>query len=195
MFDFAWSEIALIGVVALVMIGPKDMPVAIRAAARAMKKARRMAAEFQTHVDEMVREADLHEVRDGINTLRGANLRGIVERAVDSDGAIRRTLRDDPFADDPGRATMTGPRPPGPIGVSAPAGSEAGMEQGAIAPPPIGTARTVDLRPVHEIARPAELGDAETGHADGGHGAPPAPDASRSPVLPSPVPPSPAPPV
>ena len=59
MFDFAWSEIALIAVVAMIAIGPKDMPVAIRAVTGWIKKARRMAAEFQTHVDEMVREADL----------------------------------------------------------------------------------------------------------------------------------------
>ena len=63
MFDFAWSEIALIAVVALIAIGPKDMPVAIRAVTGGIKKARRMAAEFQTHVDEMVREADLDDVR------------------------------------------------------------------------------------------------------------------------------------
>ena len=63
MFDFAWSEIALIGIVALVAIGPKDLPVAIKAVAEMIKKARRMAGEFQTHVDEMVREANLHDVR------------------------------------------------------------------------------------------------------------------------------------
>ncbi len=66
MFDFAWSEIALIGVVALVLIGPKDMPVALKAVTGHVKKARRMAAEFQTHVDDMVKDADLGEVRDQI---------------------------------------------------------------------------------------------------------------------------------
>ena len=49
--------------VALIAIGPKDMPVAIRTVTGMIKKARRMAAEFQTHVDEMVREADLDEVQ------------------------------------------------------------------------------------------------------------------------------------
>jgi sec-independent protein translocase protein TatB len=97
MFDFAWSEIALIGVVALIAIGPKDMPTAIKAVAGVVKKARRMAAEFQTHVDEMVREADLHEVRDQINEIRNFDLRGAVERAVDDDGSIRRTFTEDPF--------------------------------------------------------------------------------------------------
>jgi sec-independent protein translocase protein TatB len=57
MFDFAWSEIALIALVALIAIGPKDMPVAMRAVTGMIKKARRMAAEFQGHVDEMRRYA------------------------------------------------------------------------------------------------------------------------------------------
>ena len=97
MFDFAWSEIALIGVVALIAIGPKDMPAAIKAIAGVVKKARRMAGEFQTHVDEMMREADLHEVRDQINEIRNFDIRGEVERAVDADGSLRATLASNPL--------------------------------------------------------------------------------------------------
>ena len=80
MFDFAWSEFALIAVVALIAIGPKDMPVAIRAVTAWIKKARRMAAEFQTHVDEMVREADLHEVKASFNEIRNFDIKGELER-------------------------------------------------------------------------------------------------------------------
>jgi sec-independent protein translocase protein TatB len=94
MFDFAWSEIALIGVVALVLIGPKDMPVAIKAVTGFIKKARRMAAEFQTHVDEMVRDTELAEVRQQINEIRNFDIRGEFERAVDADGSIRRSFED-----------------------------------------------------------------------------------------------------
>ncbi len=97
MFDLAWSEIALIGVVALIAIGPKDMPVAIKAVAEMVKKARRMASEFQTHVDEMVREANLHEVRDHINDIRSMDIKGKIMSAVDGDGSIRRTISDRPF--------------------------------------------------------------------------------------------------
>ena len=97
MFDFAWSEIALIAVVALIAIGPKDMPAAIRAATDMIKKARRMAAEFQTHVDEMVREADLHEVRASINEIRNFDIRGEIERTVDPDGTIRDTFSSNPL--------------------------------------------------------------------------------------------------
>lgn len=94
MFDFAWSEIALIAAVALVVIGPKDMPVAIRAVTGMIKKARRMASEFQTHVDEMMKDADLHDVRNSINEIRNFDVRGAVERAVDPDRSLRNTFSD-----------------------------------------------------------------------------------------------------
>ncbi len=94
MFDFAWSEIAIIGVVALIAIGPKDMPVAIRAVTNAVKKARKMAGEFQTHVDEMVREANLDDVKNQINEIRNFDLKDTIEKAVDADGSIRDAFSD-----------------------------------------------------------------------------------------------------
>ena len=98
MFDFAWSEILLIGAVALIAIGPKDMPAAIRTVTRMIKKARRMAAEFQTHVDEMVREAELGEVKKTFRDIRNFDLQGAMERAVDPDRSIRNTFADNPVS-------------------------------------------------------------------------------------------------
>lgn len=99
MFGFDWSEIALIGVVALVLIGPKDMPVAIRMVTDGVKKLRRMAAEMQGHVDEMVREADLGEARDTFRDLRSMNLRGQVLRTIDGDGMLRKSFAEPPGMD------------------------------------------------------------------------------------------------
>jgi len=113
MFDFAWSEIALIGVVALVLIGPKDLPVAIKTVAQMIKKARRMAGEFQTHVDEMVREANLQEVRDQFNDIRRMDIKNQILRAVDDDGSIRKTLSE-PLVD------FSPPPPVVPVHDSAP---------------------------------------------------------------------------
>ncbi|HTI82208.1 MAG TPA: Sec-independent protein translocase protein TatB [Acetobacteraceae bacterium] len=98
MFDFAWSELGLIAVVAMILIGPKDMPVAIRAVTGWIRKARRMAAEFQTHVDEMVREADLGDIRSSINEIRNFDVRGHIEKAVDADGSLRATFAENPLA-------------------------------------------------------------------------------------------------
>lgn len=109
MFDFAWSEIALIGVVALIAIGPKDLPVAIKTVSGMIKKARRMASEFQTHVDEMIREADLGEVRDHINQIRNFDIAGEIKKAVDEDGSIAATFAQNPL--DPASYTMPDPLP------------------------------------------------------------------------------------
>jgi len=97
MFDFAWSEIALIGAVALIAIGPKDMPAAIRTVSGLIKKARRMAAEFQTHVDEMVREADLGDVKKAFSDIRNLDIPSLLEKHVDPDRSIRSTFAEDPF--------------------------------------------------------------------------------------------------
>lgn len=97
MFDFAWSEIVLIGAVALIAIGPKDMPAAIRTVSSMVKKARRMAAEFQTHVDEMVREADLGDVKKAFNDIRNLDLSSAIEKHIDPDRTIRDTFNDNPL--------------------------------------------------------------------------------------------------
>jgi sec-independent protein translocase protein TatB len=62
-FDIGWPELMLIGVVALVVIGPKDLPAALRVAGYWVRKARTMSREFQSSVEQMLREAELDEVR------------------------------------------------------------------------------------------------------------------------------------
>jgi sec-independent protein translocase protein TatB len=131
MFDFAWSEIALIAGVALVVIGPKDLPVALRAISGFVKKARRMAGEFQTHVDEMMREVDLKDVKDSINEIRNFDFRGTVEKAIDPDHSLRDTFSTNPLTVDTlppatGESAaaepepVVEPEPPPPLKVDAP---------------------------------------------------------------------------
>ena len=80
--------------VALIAIGPKDLPVAIRTVTGLMKKARGMAAEFQGHLDEMMREANLSDVKSEINKLRRFDFRSAAESAVDPDGTLRATVKE-----------------------------------------------------------------------------------------------------
>ncbi|HUB12720.1 MAG TPA: Sec-independent protein translocase protein TatB [Acetobacteraceae bacterium] len=111
MFDFAWSEIGLIAAVALILIGPKDMPVAIRTITDMIKKARRMASEFQTHVDEMMREADLGDVREQINSIRNFDFRGEIERHIDPDHSLRDTFAGNPLEPSPSSDAIAAPAP------------------------------------------------------------------------------------
>lgn len=97
MFDFAWSELAVIGIVALLVIGPKDLPGAIKAVGDFVRKARRMAGEFQTHVDDMVKDANLQDVRNQINEIRNFDLKGAIEKEIDGDGALRKTFTENPL--------------------------------------------------------------------------------------------------
>ena len=106
MFDFSWSEIMVIGLVALVLIGPKDLPIAIRAITRVLKKMRRMAGEFQHHVDDMMREADLGDVQSTFRDLRGMNLKSAINSMVDADGTVARAFAD-PFTVHPVPPTST----------------------------------------------------------------------------------------
>jgi len=110
MFDFSGPELIVIAVVALVLIGPKDMPVAIRAITRVIQRMRRMAGEFQGHVDDMMREADMGDVSDTWRSMRGMNLKSALNRVVDSDGTIGRAFSD-PLARHPVPPVMTARAP------------------------------------------------------------------------------------
>jgi sec-independent protein translocase protein TatB len=96
MFDFlSWAHIAVIAAAALIFIGPKDMPVAIRSITTMLKKARKMAGEFQGQMDELVKEANLQEVRDGIAEIRGGlNVRSQIGRMIDPDNTIKSAFSD-----------------------------------------------------------------------------------------------------
>lgn len=63
MLDIGWSEMLLLGVVAIVVIGPKDLPKALRTVGQWVGRARRVAREFKDSVDDMVRESELEELR------------------------------------------------------------------------------------------------------------------------------------
>jgi sec-independent protein translocase protein TatB len=70
MLDMSWGEIMVIGAVALIVIGPKDLPKALRTIGQVTGKLRRMAAEFQGQFNEAMREAELDEVK---KQLQGVN--------------------------------------------------------------------------------------------------------------------------
>lgn len=127
MLDLAWSEIALIAVVALVVIGPKDLPDAIKGVAKGIQTLRRKVGEFQQQADELVREAKLDDVRNQIadvrNTIsdiRNFDLKGQIEKAVDADGTVRKTFEDGALS---GSSTYSDPAPwqPPPVPDNAPA--------------------------------------------------------------------------
>jgi len=69
MFDISWGELLLIGVVALVFIGPKELPTVLRTVGQWMGKLRRMASEFQSQFHEAMREAEMSDLKKQVDEM------------------------------------------------------------------------------------------------------------------------------
>jgi sec-independent protein translocase protein TatB len=69
MFDIGWGELLLIGIVALVAIGPKELPSALRSLGHWMGKIRKMASEFQSQFQDAMREAELADLKKEVDEM------------------------------------------------------------------------------------------------------------------------------
>ena len=82
-FDIGWPEFMLIGVVALIVIGPKDLPAALRVAGYWVRKARTLSREFHSSVEQMMREVELHEVQNELRKATEINLDHEFNKIID----------------------------------------------------------------------------------------------------------------
>lgn len=73
MLDIGWSELLVIAVVLIVVVGPKDLPPMIRAFGKTMAGLRKMAGDFRSQFDEALKEADMDDVRQTISDVRNLN--------------------------------------------------------------------------------------------------------------------------
>ena len=94
MIDVGWSEMAVVALIALLILGPKELPQAMRMAARWVKKARTVSREFRSGVDEMIREAELEDAREAVDMARPSNLKKTIGGVVDPTGSVDDALSD-----------------------------------------------------------------------------------------------------
>lgn len=152
MFDMSWGEMMVIGGVALIVIGPKELPRALRTLGRMTTKVRRMAGEFQSQFQEAMREAELEDVRKEVE---GLNRQVSTASSFNPIDTIRSELRNsierpEPTPDTPQQAALTGDDwTVGQSEITAttvsgsagtPAGSESGTASPAAEPEPLGSA-------------------------------------------------------
>jgi sec-independent protein translocase protein TatB len=144
MFD--WNELLIIGAAALIFIGPKELPGTLRTMGKFVAKARGMARDFQTNVDDMVREAELDEVKKQVQKLEYGGFEQMIQNTVDPKGKIQDALRaPDLSAPDlsalPTSPASAAPPAPGasPVSAAAPASDGAiPASAGTVAAPPPG---------------------------------------------------------
>ncbi len=110
MFDIGWSELVVIAVVALVAIGPKELPGVLRMVGQWLGKARKMASEFQGQFNEAMREAEMadlkqsfDEIKDAAGSLDGKSLLGL--DSVEKDVKDALTI-DEPLAEPTGAISL-----------------------------------------------------------------------------------------
>ena len=128
MFDIGWSEMAIIAAVALFVIGPRDLPKALRTIGRYAGKVRAMAREFQSSIDEAVRDSELEEVKNQIEAVGKLNVKSQIAKAIDPDGELTKSLdvtdvlrgSDDKDKDSETAADLTGTDPTGAEAAATP---------------------------------------------------------------------------
>jgi sec-independent protein translocase protein TatB len=156
MFDLGWGKIVIIAVIALVVIGPKELPAVLRTVGQWMGKIRRMAAEFQGQFQEAMREAEMADLKKSIDAITDAT-RGIGS-GFDPLSSVTKDI-ESAFKEKPSET----PSPPAVTGE--PAGTAAAApapttEPSVAAEPPVTIEAPVPAEPapapVAEAAAPAE---------------------------------------
>jgi sec-independent protein translocase protein TatB len=88
MFDIGWQELFIVAILALLVVGPKDLPRALRTVMGLVRKARMMARDFQEGIDDVVREADLVDMKNRIEDLSDGDINEQIQEAIGSTGDL-----------------------------------------------------------------------------------------------------------
>ena len=148
MFDIGWSELLLIGAVALVVIGPKELPKTLRAIGQATAKIRQMASEFQGQFNEAMREAELDTIKRDIQGMADT-ARSATDFSFNPAETARNEIRS---------AIEGGSKPATAAATDDQAAAAAINAQ--IPPPPAPDVVPLDLRPPAQLATGFEALDA-----------------------------------
>src|SRR5205814_6445087 len=143
-FDIGWPELMLIGVVALVVIGPKDLPAALRVAGFWVRKARTLSREFQSSVEQMIRDAELDEMRQDLKKATEFDIEKEFHNTIDPKRELGESIKPPeipgffetaPVANAPEPAAIEGPAELAETGASAAEADETPVLPGLDLPP------------------------------------------------------------
>jgi sec-independent protein translocase protein TatB len=93
LFDIGWPELLLIGAIALVVIGPKDLPRALRVAGFWVRKARTMSREFQGNIEQMIRDAELDDMRRELQQATQIDIEHEIRNTIDPGASLAESLK------------------------------------------------------------------------------------------------------
>lgn len=156
MFDIGWSELVLIGVVALIAIGPKELPGVLRMVGQWMGKARKMAAEFQGQFQEAMREAEMADLKKSFDEVKEAatGFNPLTSLQKDVSDALRVDALDKP-AETSATTAVEPPTTPTTPEAPTPATFMEAEAHAAVAEP-LAITREVEPAPVAQDTAPSE---------------------------------------
>ncbi len=100
MFNFGWGELVVIGIVALIAIGPKELPTVLRTLGQWMGKVRRMANEFQGQFQEALREAEFADLKKHADEISSSvSELSTIDPLADAQKDVERAFEETPAAD------------------------------------------------------------------------------------------------
>ncbi len=148
MLDVGWSEMALILLVALIVIGPRDLPRVARTVGKWVAKGRGMAREFQHAIEDMAREAELDKIKSEIEKAGRTDVGKTIENTIDPTGELGQAF--DPTAKS--RAKPNEPASARPADAGAPAAPVAQPAAAEAAKAKPGNGQAADLQPEPPVA-------------------------------------------
>lgn len=160
MLDVGWTEMLVIAIVMIVVVGPKDLPKMLRTFGRTTAKMRSMAGDFRKQFDDALREAELDGVKDSLNDLRKMNPAADIKKALnpmEKAAADVRAGLEAALKPTPAPSPVTHPAEPlkaGPVGTTgepAPVVTAAAPPVAEPAPAPVAAAA-----PVAKTVKPAK---------------------------------------
>ncbi|WP_152045688.1 Sec-independent protein translocase protein TatB [Aureimonas psammosilenae] len=143
MFEVGWSELLVIGVVLIVVVGPKDLPRMLRTFGRVTSQLRRMAGDFRRQFDDALREAEMDDVKETVRDIGRMDPRNSVRDALNPIRAvgdeIRSSLRAATKAPEPRLPTADAPAtpaapPPADVETASPAAAAPEADKTSAAP-------------------------------------------------------------
>src|SRR5262249_40349255 len=158
MFDLSWGKLVIIGVVALLVIGPKELPAVLRQLGQAMAKIRRMAAEFQGQFQEAMREAEMADLKKQFDETT-SSIKSTFD-TTDIKNELEKMIQDPAVATAPGAENVAATPPSDPTATPPEIPPSAPTDPVALGTAPVAPAEAVDVSvPMPELPPPPETKD------------------------------------
>ena len=106
MLDIGWTEMIVVVMVLILVVGPKDLPRVVRTVGQWTAKARRMSREFTSSLEEIGRETEINDLRRDLNSIGDGNSIAALETHIDPDGSLKKSVQADYASGNAGSAAV-----------------------------------------------------------------------------------------